>query len=269
MLPVRRGDDVPQHCAFLPDQDGSLGMHGFAQALATADSVDAAMDILHGTVVRLGFPLVDYSYMPVPRLRTGEWRAPPLMTRNFPRGWDREWNKHRRHDPYFHACFEGRRFVDWSVIQRRTNLDSRERDCLNYLADQGICRGLTVPIHLAGGRFAFVTVAGDSPEEEWQLRASRWCEAIFLLAHYFHHIVLSKFDTPFNTGGCAPLSPREAECLHWAAQGKTTEETAIILGLSLETVRIHLKRATVKLDAANRSHAVAKALSLGYIDPVA
>lgn len=140
---------------------------------------------------------------------------------------------------------------------------------MTYLADHGIYRGLTIPIHLAGGRFAFITVAGDGPKESWEKRVALSRETLFFLAHYFHHVLISRFGRPFAPAGCHPLSPREAECLHWAARGKTAQETAIILTLSVETVRIHLKRTAVKLDAANRSHAVAKALSLGYIDPVA
>lgn len=62
------------------------------------------------------------------------------------------------------------------------------------------------------------------------------------------------------------LTPRERECLTWAARGKTAEECALILGRSPETGRIHLKHAIRKMNAANTTHAVAKALCLGLID---
>ncbi|MBY3123131.1 helix-turn-helix domain-containing protein [Rhizobium laguerreae] len=35
------------------------------------------------------------------------------------------------------------------------------------------------------------------------------------------------------------LSPREKECLLWIAQGKTSWETAVIMGISENTVAFH------------------------------
>jgi DNA-binding CsgD family transcriptional regulator len=62
------------------------------------------------------------------------------------------------------------------------------------------------------------------------------------------------------------LSTREADCLQWAAAGKTSLETAIIMGLSPHTVNQYLTEATVKLKAVNRTHAVTKAVRLGLIN---
>lgn len=56
------------------------------------------------------------------------------------------------------------------------------------------------------------------------------------------------------------LSPRELDCLKWAAAGKTVWETSIILGISQSTVRFFFENVRHKLDAANTTHAVAKAL---------
>lgn len=55
----------------------------------------------------------------------------------------------------------------------------------------------------------------------------------------------------------APLTAREAECLGWAAQGKTNSEIAVILGISENTVRYHFKNVLGKLGARTRVQAVA------------
>jgi DNA-binding CsgD family transcriptional regulator len=55
------------------------------------------------------------------------------------------------------------------------------------------------------------------------------------------------------------LSKREIECLRWSAAGKSSEEIAIILGLSAHTVASYLKSAMRKLDSVNRMQAVARA----------
>jgi len=55
------------------------------------------------------------------------------------------------------------------------------------------------------------------------------------------------------------LSNREIECLRWSAAGKSSEEIAIILGLSAHTVASYLKSAMRKLNSVNRMQAVARA----------
>lgn len=56
------------------------------------------------------------------------------------------------------------------------------------------------------------------------------------------------------------LTPRELEVLHWSAQGKTSEDTATILGIAARTVQHHIGRITAKLHADNQAHAVAEAM---------
>ncbi len=62
-----------------------------------------------------------------------------------------------------------------------------------------------------------------------------------------------------------PLSARQASCLHWAALGKTSWETARILGVSESTVNFHLCNACDKLGVRGRRAAVVMALKLGLI----
>lgn len=58
-----------------------------------------------------------------------------------------------------------------------------------------------------------------------------------------------------NMGG---LSDREHEILHWVRSGKTNVEIGMILGISPNTVKNHLKRIFQKLDVTCRAQAVAK-----------
>ncbi|TIT89542.1 MAG: helix-turn-helix transcriptional regulator, partial [Mesorhizobium sp.] len=61
------------------------------------------------------------------------------------------------------------------------------------------------------------------------------------------------------------LTPRERECLQWAAVGKSEWEISQILGISEHTSEKHLLNAKSKLGAANRVQAVAEAIRRGYI----
>lgn len=59
------------------------------------------------------------------------------------------------------------------------------------------------------------------------------------------------------------LSAREDEIVGWITEGKTNAEIAAILAISPFTVKNHVHRIFVKLDATNRSEAVAKYLQMG------
>jgi LuxR family quorum sensing-dependent transcriptional regulator len=61
------------------------------------------------------------------------------------------------------------------------------------------------------------------------------------------------------------LTPRERECLAWAANGKTQWEISVILGISESTAEKHLMHARAKLGATTRAQAIAEALRLRLI----
>ena len=62
-----------------------------------------------------------------------------------------------------------------------------------------------------------------------------------------------------------PLSERERECLFWVSEGKTTDEVAVIIGVSSNTVNSYITHAMQKLSASNRPMAIATAVRSGII----
>ncbi len=63
------------------------------------------------------------------------------------------------------------------------------------------------------------------------------------------------------------LSKREIETLTWSARGKTSDEIALILGMSKRNVDFHIDRARSKLGVATRTQAVVKAVTGRLIEP--
>lgn len=61
------------------------------------------------------------------------------------------------------------------------------------------------------------------------------------------------------------LSEREKEVLRWAGDGKTSDQTGLILGLSVSTVNFHLRNTMRKLNAPNKTAAVVRAILLGLL----
>ncbi len=62
-----------------------------------------------------------------------------------------------------------------------------------------------------------------------------------------------------------PLSERERECVYWVSAGKTTDEVAMILGVSSNTVNSYVAHAIQKFGARNRTMAMATAIRNGII----
>lgn len=62
-----------------------------------------------------------------------------------------------------------------------------------------------------------------------------------------------------------PLSERERECLYWVSAGKTTDDVAMILGVSSNTVNSYVAHAIQKFGAKNRAMAMATAIRNGII----
>ncbi|MBD8556636.1 helix-turn-helix transcriptional regulator [Rhizobium sp. CFBP 8762] len=87
------------------------------------------------------------------------------------------------------------------------------------------------------------------------------------MAHLYYALVeiFDGFDTNDSEGLKERLSSRELECLRWAAAGKSSDEIAIILGISSNTVSSYFKSAVRKLESVNRMQAIARAMRLKLI----
>jgi DNA-binding NarL/FixJ family response regulator len=71
--------------------------------------------------------------------------------------------------------------------------------------------------------------------------------------------------SPRATAQVPQLSPRERQIMHLMAEGLTAEAIGAKLGVSVETVRTHVRNVIRKLQARNRVHAIALALERGEI----
>jgi two-component system response regulator NreC len=110
---------------------------------------------------------------------------------------------------------------------------------------------------------------GGSPEElgpqfDMSAEAVSTClQRIILdyIAPYFHE---SGAGVKVLSG--VSLTPREREILTWIKEGKSTWEISSIVGLSQDTVKYYLKKTFQKLNATNRTQAIAVALDNKLID---
>ncbi len=68
-----------------------------------------------------------------------------------------------------------------------------------------------------------------------------------------------------QTGLRRPLTSRQREVLQWCSRGKTMQDVAAIMGLSVGTIEKHLRMARDALDVETTVHAVQKATSLNLL----
>jgi LuxR family maltose regulon positive regulatory protein len=90
--------------------------------------------------------------------------------------------------------------------------------------------------------------------------------AVRLLAQFKmeKHVVPATPDKPSSSSASVELlSPRELEVLHLMALGRTNQEIASELIVARGTVKAHTASIYRKLDASNRTEAVARARQLG------
>ena len=225
--------------------------------------IDAALDALHHALSALGYSALAYGATSGPRLPNGALASPIVKTRDFPTGWDKYWD--HLSDPYYRLCATRTLALKWTEVQNDSCLSDEEKACISHLDDRNLHYGVTIPMHMPNGSFAFVSAISANQYLYETGSSQQSINTVFALCHYFQNALFWNNCKPYETDKKPSLSRREEECLCLAAQGKTSEDIALILGLSNETVRTHLKHAIVRLNATNRAHAVAKAVHFGLL----
>jgi DNA-binding CsgD family transcriptional regulator len=152
--------------------------------------------------------------------------------------------------------------TDWATFPQQRK---RIRDLFGEAREFGIgAQGMTFPIRGRTGEVALLSIVCDLSEKDWRDFKRENLPNMQMLAFYIHQMVLRSVNVEYQV---AKLSPREIECLKWAANGKTFVDIGEILSLSERTVRFYLDTARHKLNCINITHAVARAIILNIIPP--
>ena len=138
-------------------------------------------------------------------------------------------------------------------------------DCSHVWQEFGFTGAIIAPVHLAGGQVGTVLWVASEPVDIADSFA-RHAETMFALAYRFlaAHTELTTRRARKPPG---QLSAREAQCVRWAAAGKTNAEIGTILSLSVSTVRFHLRNAAEKLGATTRARMIQIATGHGFLGP--
>lgn len=200
---------------------------------------------------------------------SGSLRTPTYIIIN---GYPAAWRDHYESASYLHIdptvthCFSQTLPIFWQDI----SLNHPDVKKMFYeAADFGIVSGFSIPVHCIRGGTAMLSLSSHLSAERSQTHLNDRLAMSHLFANYLHEAVLriAEEDPQLHLSSKL-LSAREKECLLWITEGKTSWEIAKILNIAERTVAFHINNAIQKLDVTNRQQAVARAITLGHIEPL-
>ncbi|MGJ0509333.1 MAG: helix-turn-helix transcriptional regulator [Methylocystis sp.] len=228
--------------------------------LASADRIESASDIIGLFMQSWGLHNVAYAALNMPA--PGAQR--PLLSVTY----SPEWQKHFAQsgyvdlDPIVRSGLGGILPIDWAEIDRS---DPVIRKFFGEAQELDVgANGMSIPIRGRMGEFGLFSVTSDEADADWRAMKGELMRDLMVVAFNFHSAALRACGVTEEPTIHLPL--REASCLRWKALGKTDEEIGHILGISPHTVRFHLESARARLQTANTTHTVAKALARGLIN---
>lgn len=167
-------------------------------------------------------------------------------------------------DPTVAHCLKDTRPLFWECLDMK-NAGQREQELMEESKSYALRIGMSVPIHGAGD-FGIMSVTSTSEDNEAISNRKKIAPYVTFLASHVHEAARRiGMHGGFEKDQVPSLTSREIECLRWAAAGKTSWETSVILSISERTVVFHLRNATSKLGARTKPQAVARAHALGVL----
>lgn len=230
----------------------------FARELAAIETPAGLEQSLKRTSRFLGF---DHFALSLEACTSVE-KPPEILIHDYPDAWAKVYINFDLGgmDPVRRACDKSFSGFTWENIEKLIPLTRGDRQMLSVGRECGIGDGYTVPRHLPGtasGTCSFVVRPEVGLPRQWLVVA----ELVGTMAL----TCALKISGMAATASTPKLSDRQRECLLWTARGKTASETAIILGISTETVIQHLKMARERYEVHCKQSLIVSALFDGLI----
>ncbi|MGH1425685.1 MAG: autoinducer binding domain-containing protein [Pseudooceanicola sp.] len=173
---------------------------------------------------------------------------------------------------YFHApmvkwALEHEGACSWSVVADMMNsgtLTDSERRVIEFNQSMGVIAGYAISFKSISprtkGAIALTAAEGmtqDDTDAVWDEHG----RDIVIFNNVAHLKILS---LPYS-GPSRELTKRQLEALQWVGDGKTTQDIALLMGLTAATVEKHLRLARENLSVETTAQAVLKAAFLNQM----
>lgn len=232
----------------------------FLDAIQTASDEAAFERIARRVTERLGFRWFAY-------LRLTE--NAPMLISSYPKSWTKRYFElgYQNLDPVVRRARQQHEVFCWNGEGSAAAGTRQQRRFFEEATTFGITSGVTMPIRGGFGRTAAFTLATDDRAMRPEKLVGESRDVLHLLGLYFHTHVTTRLDAGrlAATAGASDLSPRERQCLAWAALGKTVADIAVLTEIAPRTVTFHLGNARRKLNAASITQCAAEAVRRGLL----
>jgi len=177
---------------------------------------------------------------------------------NYPIAWTSHYlaNGYQEIDPVIDKSRKTSEPFQWGYRHWSPQLHGPQIHLLEEAAGFGIQCGFTVPVRDSLTRIAAITFAAVDSDAKFARCVEKHGSLLQLLAILFHSRARLSLEPERSVSGVI-LSPREYECLEWAAKGKSAWAIGRILNISRRTAAFHLDNAKSKLGVRTISQAVA------------
>ncbi|QPM89576.1 helix-turn-helix transcriptional regulator [Pseudooceanicola algae] len=173
---------------------------------------------------------------------------------------------------YFHApmvrwALENEGACSWRILGEMTNngvLTESERRVIEFNRSMNVTVGYSISFKSISPRTKGAIALTARPGIDQDEIDAMWAENgrdIVIMNNVAHLKILT---LPY-TGLSRELTRRQREALHWVGDGKTTQDIALLMGLTSATVEKHLRLARVTLNVETTAQAVLKAAFLNQI----
>lgn len=183
----------------------------------------------------------------------------PQLISTYPVNWTDHYlrNHYEKCDPVIIEALANPEPFEWGPGLSSRSLTKLQQRFFEEATRFGIRCGFTIPIHDSRRPIAAVTFAADERCPAFQRCMEHNKRVLQLMAMYFHAHARRKLAPQRIVDGVS-LSPRELECLEWAAHGKSAWEIGQLLNISRRTAAFHLDNAKTKFGVRTICQAVAK-----------
>jgi LuxR family quorum-sensing system transcriptional regulator SolR len=218
-----------------------------------AASIDEVFHRLAGLTKGLGFDFCSFGV----RGPTIDSTPREVWSTTYPTRWSTRYlgNNYLAIDPVIHQAQRRATPFVWS-----DSSFTEQRPFWEEARACGVRYGWTLGMHGRHGETGLISL-GRSAEPLSRTELADVDAKLVWLSHLSHEVISTLFVRQVMPAVPA-LSDRERDVLRWTAMGKTCQEIGVILGIATRTVTFHVTSLLTKLDAVNKTHAVAKAAML-------
>jgi len=225
------------------------------EALGTSDAV---WNRFLSFAKQFGFQFGGLCDLPGPQERLEDM----VMCLSWAEGWPEHYFEqgYMARDPVLIQSAQSSDPYTWSELLANPTYNAGQKRILHEAIEFGVDDGFVIPILTLRYGMTLMALGGAQKSLSTRQRAE-----LQLASIYAHARIRELLPSKRGLRALPALSPRERECLAWAAAGKSDWEIGEILSISERTSYAHIENVRRKYGVASRNQAIVLGLRSGAI----